>query len=167
MPWTSDRTHNLYEFYYRYLRDFGEVLTDMERRGIRVDAKDYLANVEVQARKDREEHLQTFLSWAASKIGPDGLAINVGSSTQLSTFLFGGSENSKTKEKTERIRVFKVPREEISDEAILAYEERDKRLKEEAVFSDNGDSGKFISFFLHIKCSRKKYHYFNSFYEQT
>ena len=156
MPWTSDRTHNLYEFYYRYLRDFGEVLTDMERRGIRVDAKDYLANVEVQARKDREEHLQTFLSWAASKIGPDGLAINVGSSTQLSTFLFGGSENSKTKEKTERIRVFKVPREEISDEAILAYEERDKRLKEEAVFSDNGDSGKFISFFLHIKCSRKK-----------
>lgn len=131
MPWTSDRKHNLYEFYYRYLRDFGEVLTDMERRGIRVDAKDYLAGVEVQARKDREEHLETFQKWAASQIGPDGLAINVGSATQLSVFLFGGSKNSKTKEETERVRVFQIPREEISEQALLAYEERDRKNKEE------------------------------------
>jgi len=131
MPWTRDRKHNLYEFYHTYLREFGEVLTDMERRGILVDAKDYLAGVEVQARKDREEHLKTFQTWAAKQIGPDGLAINVGSSTQLGTFLFGGSANAKTRELTESVRVFKVLREEVSQEALKAYEEQDEKLKQE------------------------------------
>ena len=79
------------------MRKFGEVLTDMERRGIRVDAKDYLAGVEVQARADRLEHVATFRKWAYKMIGIDGLAINPASSTQLGTFLFGGTENTKTK----------------------------------------------------------------------
>jgi 3'-5' exonuclease len=64
---------NLYDYYVEHLRPFGEVLTDMERRGIRVDARNYLASVEVQARKDREEHSYKFRQWAASKIGPGTL----------------------------------------------------------------------------------------------
>ncbi|EJK52877.1 hypothetical protein THAOC_27798, partial [Thalassiosira oceanica] len=77
----------LMEYYHRHMRPFGELLTDMERRGILI-ATDYLAGVEVQARKDRVEHVETFRQWAAEQIGPDGLAMNLGSSTQLSTFLF-------------------------------------------------------------------------------
>ncbi len=80
-----------------HMRRFGEVLTDMERRGIRVDAKDYLAGVEVQARKDRKEHVAAFRKWAHNMIGIDGIAINPASSTQLGTFLFGGAMNAKTK----------------------------------------------------------------------
>eukprot|EP00957_Ditylum_brightwellii_P201240 15324718-Ditylum_brightwellii.AAC.1 len=43
---------SLFEYYHSNMRKFGEVWTDMERRGIRVNAVDYLANVELQARAD-------------------------------------------------------------------------------------------------------------------
>jgi DNA polymerase-1 len=109
------------------MREFGEVLTDMERRGVRVDAKDYLASVEIQARQDREDHLKKFRRWVASVIGPDGLAINPASSVQLCTLLFGGSKNVKTKERTEEVRVFKVLREEIPDDAMEEYRKRDEQ----------------------------------------
>jgi 3'-5' exonuclease len=126
MPWMSAET-TMYDYYELHMRPFGEVLTDMERRGIRVDAKDYLANVEIMARKDRAHHVEVFRQWAYKMIGPDGLAMNTASSTQLSTFLFGGAENIKTKEKTEAIKEFKVSREEIPEDALEAY-----RLQEEA-----------------------------------
>ncbi len=112
------------------MRKFAEVLTDMERRGIRVDAKDYLAKVEIQAREDRAEHVETFRKWAFEIIGADGLAINPASSTQLCTFLFGGAQNSKTREKTEDVRVFKVPREEIPDEAMEMYRKIEANKKQ-------------------------------------
>lgn len=128
-PWIDGC--NMFDYYWDFLREFGEVLTDMERRGIRVDT-DYLADVEVQARKDRERHLQAFREWASTLIGPDGLAINPASSVQLCTFLFGGSQNVKTKEATEKVRVFKVPREEIPDNAMEAYRARDESAKAES-----------------------------------
>lgn len=127
MSWLTNGK-NLYDYYWENMREFGKVLTDMERRGIRVDARDYLASVEVQARKDREEHSQKFREWAATKIGPDGLAMNPASSTQLNVFLFGGAMNEKTKEPTEVERVFKVKREEIPEDALAAYEKRDAEL---------------------------------------
>eukprot|EP00934_Nitzschia_sp_Nitz4_P000646 Nitzschia sp. Nitz4//scaffold76_size158648//152025//155439//NITZ4_002573-RA/size158648-snap-gene-0.316-mRNA-1//-1//CDS//3329557926//646//frame0 len=122
---------DMYDYYWNNMREFGHVLTDMERRGIRVDAKDYLASVETQARKDREGHLQAFRRWAAEMIGPDGLALNPASSMQLSTFLFGGSNNLKTGEPTESEKVFKVARDEVPPEALEAYQalEESKRAK--------------------------------------
>jgi DNA polymerase I len=93
---------------------------------IRVDARDYLASVELQAREDREHHSKTFREWAATIIGPDGLALNPASSTQLCTFLFGGAKNSKTGAITEEVRVFKVPREEVPEDAWEALRLRDE-----------------------------------------
>merc|ERR1711957_490283 len=87
MPWFDH--HHLYYYYQMHMRKFGEVLTDMERRGVQVDAHTYLKNVEIQARKDRKHHVKTFLQWAATQTGPDGYAMNPASSTQLATFLFG------------------------------------------------------------------------------
>jgi len=130
MSWCQGK--NLYEYYQMHMRPFGQVLTDMERRGIRVDARDYLASVEVQARQDRARHLENFQKWASSKIGADGLALNPASSVQLITFLFGGAKNAKTNEETEKVRVFKVPREEISDAAMEAYRERNEDKSKEA-----------------------------------
>lgn len=123
---------NLFQYYEMHLRKFGEVLTDMERRGIRVDAKDYLAKVEIQAREDRSMHVKAFRKWAYKMIGPDGLAINPASSNQLSVFLFGGSLNEKTKEPTEAVRVFKTPREEIPDDAMVFYKEMIMGTKKKA-----------------------------------
>ena len=125
MSWIV-RGKNLYDYYWENMREFGHVLTDMERRGIRVNAHDYLASVEVQARKDRAEHMVIFRDWTSSQIGPDGLAMNSASSVQLGTFLFGGAKNEKTKEFTEEVRVFKVAREEIPEDALEAYKKQDE-----------------------------------------
>jgi hypothetical protein len=141
--WYQD--YNLFEYYIMHMRPFGEVLTDMERRGIRVDARNYLAGVEKVARADRVRHSRTFRDWAATKIGPDGLALNPASSTQLGTLLFGGAKNSKTGEYTETVRVFKVPREEIPDEALEAYQRQDQ---ENAKRSDHGKQRRIRSLFL-------------------
>jgi DNA polymerase I-like protein with 3'-5' exonuclease and polymerase domains len=116
----KDTGYNMYDYYDMYLRDFGEVLTDMERRGIRVDAKDYLASVEIQALKDRAHHVQNFRRWAAKKIGPAGLAINTASSVQLSVFLFGGAKIGRKGETLEKERVFKVPLDEVPEDALEA-----------------------------------------------
>jgi DNA polymerase-1 len=86
MEWYNEKS--LYDYYDLYMRRFGEILTDMERRGIRVDAKDYLSKVERQARIDRKFHLKEFRNWAYKQIGIDGLALNPASSVQLCTFLF-------------------------------------------------------------------------------
>lgn len=121
---------NLMQYYNLHMRPFGELLTDLERRGMLI-ATNYLADVERQARKDREEHEKKFRKWASEQIGPDGLAMNLASSVQLTTFLFGGAKNGKTKEQTETVRVFKTPREEIPDDALEAYRWRDARVREE------------------------------------
>jgi hypothetical protein len=125
MSWLSNG-ENLYDYYWDNMREFGKVLTDMERRGVRVDAKDYLASVEVQARKDRQQHSETFRDWAVTKIGPDGLALNPASSLQLGILLFGGAMNTKTNERTETRRVLKLKREEIPEYALAAFKKRDE-----------------------------------------
>lgn len=135
--WLSD-SNNMYDYYFMHMRPFGEVLTDMERRGIRVDARDYLAKAEQNAREDRERHSKIFREWAATKIGVDGLAINTASSLQLCTFLFGGAMNEKTNEMTEPMRVFKVPREEIPKDALEAIE-KGRGQKETAKDENNLD----------------------------
>ena len=127
-PWMKE--FNMMDYYNMHMRPFGELLTDLERRGMLV-AKDYLADVETQARKDREGHVETFRQWAYKQIGPDGLAMNTASSVQLSTFLFGGSANAKTQEVSESVRVFKTPRAEIPDDAMEAYRQREAQLKEQ------------------------------------
>ena len=136
MAWIRD--WNLMDYYHMHMRPFGELLTDLERRGMLI-AKDYLADVECQAREDRQRHVDTFRQWAFRYLGPDALAMNLASSVQLTTFLFGGSMNMKTKEQTEVEKVFKTPRADIPDEAMEAYKERDAKLKD--LPYDDGSGG--------------------------
>jgi DNA polymerase I len=138
IPWREDK--NLFDYYWMHMRPFGEVLTDMERRGIRVAADDYLAKVEMVAREDRNRHDKAFREWAKKMIGIDGLAMNPASSAQLSTFLFGGAENPKTKERSEQFRVFSVPREDIPEDALEAMRLRDQAPKanEDGANADKG-----------------------------
>ncbi|GAX09828.1 DNA polymerase I [Fistulifera solaris] len=146
--WLSD-SDNMYDYYFMHMRPFGEVLTDMERRGIRVDARDYLAKAEQNARADRERHSRIFREWAATKIGVDGLAINTASSLQLCTFLFGGALNEKTNEFTESVRVFKVPREEIPEDALEAIENRDRK-------DDDEDQNNDLDYLEQMKATQLK-----------
>ncbi|KAL7574516.1 hypothetical protein ACA910_015872 [Epithemia clementina (nom. ined.)] len=141
VDWLHGKT--MWDYYWRHMRPFGELLTDMERRGIRVDAKEYLASVEETARQDRQRHERIFRHWVASLYPPElrahGLALNMASSAQLQTFLFGGfqSKNKNGKNKNgmgavEPRRIFSVPRSEIPQEALDAFEEQmQKELDEQ------------------------------------
>ena len=154
MKWQKGK--NLFDYYFMHMRPFGEVLTDMERRGIRVDARDYLAKVEEQARGDRAEHSRIFREWAATQIGPDGMALNTASSVQLCTFLFGGAKNTKTGEETERERIFQVPREEISEDAIEAYCRRDEEEAAKASSKENSGDDDGTDYLDHMKAVQLK-----------
>ena len=53
--------HN-YNLYLKYWRPFGEVLTDMERYGIKIDLP-YLKDLQIQAENDKNKYEQKFLNW--------------------------------------------------------------------------------------------------------
>lgn len=53
---------NNLNLYAKYWLPFGEVLTDMERVGIKVDVE-YLRELELKAHKDRKEHEDKFTKW--------------------------------------------------------------------------------------------------------
>ena len=45
----------MYDLYIKYWAPFGELMTDMERQGFRVDT-DYLKTIELTAEKDKIEY---------------------------------------------------------------------------------------------------------------
>lgn len=53
---------DLLEFYSKYWLPFGEVLTDMEREGIKIDT-DYLKEIEMIATRDKMNYENKFLEW--------------------------------------------------------------------------------------------------------
>jgi DNA polymerase-1 len=87
------KCENLWDFYVHYLREFGEVLTDMEAEGMFVD-KDHLANAEKQALADKKVAEDYFRAWATSKC-PAAERMNVGSGIQVRQLLFAGAANKK------------------------------------------------------------------------
>ncbi|CAN0410119.1 unnamed protein product, partial [Ectocarpus sp. 12 AP-2014] len=123
MSWKDGMT--MLDFYEMYYVPFGELLTDMERTGIYVEAKGYLKDIEVQARNDKKKAEETFLSWV-KKIQPGAETLNPSSSTQIQTLLFGGAMNPKTKEKLPVRRVFKIERDPAELEAFKATQVQDE-----------------------------------------
>ncbi|CAM9700305.1 unnamed protein product, partial [Ectocarpus sp. 13 AM-2016] len=123
MSWKDEMT--MLDFYEMYYVPFGELLTDMERTGIYVEAKGYLKDIEVQARNDKKKAEETFLSWV-KKIQPGAETLNPSSSTQIQTLLFGGAMNPKTKEKLPVRRVFKIERDPAELEAFKATQVQDE-----------------------------------------
>jgi len=114
-PWVVDNKimGTMYDFYDLYMKDFGELLTDMEANGIRVDTKGHLKEAEALARKEREELKEAFLQWAEENwAGPDkshAREMNIASSAQLQQFFFGQWADSTLVEVT---RSFKIEKSE-------------------------------------------------------
>ena len=84
---------NLWEFYTTYLREFGEVLTDMESAGMFVDKK-HLEGAEKQALADKKVAEDYFRRWAM-KMCPAAEHMNVGSGIQVRQLLFAGARNKR------------------------------------------------------------------------
>jgi DNA polymerase-1 len=87
------KSNNLWEFYTHYLREFAEVLTDMESAGMFVD-KEHLARAETQALADKKKAEEYFRAWAVSKC-PAAEHMNVGSGIQVRQLLFAGAAHKK------------------------------------------------------------------------
>ena len=102
----------MYDFYYKYLVDFGDLLTELEKNGIKgkvhcnicsyyfnfkidkVDTKNHLKLAESKAREEKLQMEQLFLNWA-KKICPDVEYINIGSSQHIQQLLFGHYEEGQ------------------------------------------------------------------------
>jgi len=83
----------LWDFYTFYLAEFGNLLTQMERNGLRVD-KDHLATAEKMALDDKRVAEDYFRNWAATKCEGAKL-MNVGSGLQVRQLLFAGAKNKR------------------------------------------------------------------------
>lgn len=102
------------DFYRHYLCDFGELLTDMEAVGIKVDTTGHLKQAEAKARQERADMEERFLKWAALYC-EDAALINTASSVQVGQFLFG---HYKEKKRIAKDRIFKIDKtaEELAGE---------------------------------------------------
>lgn len=112
MDWQGDES--LFTYYMRYWRPFGELLTDMERNGIKVDADTMLPAAERRAASQRAKLELTFRRWAASYC-PSAWFMNPSSSTQVATLLFGGAENPMTREHSPQTKTFQLERHEYEE----------------------------------------------------
>eukprot|EP00605_Chrysophyceae_sp_TOSAG23-4_P000645 GSChrysophyteH1.ASY1.ANO1.726.1 assembled CDS len=114
----NERRGNMFEFYSTYFAPFGELLTDMERHGIKVDTDGHLRSAEMLARQDRSEMEKRFIDWAGNFCS-DAQYLNTSSSSQMGAFLFGHYEKKKL---LSRERVFKIdkPPEELEKERVEA-----------------------------------------------
>lgn len=77
---------NLLGLYSKYWLPFGELLTDIERRGISVNV-DYLKQIQLTAEKDKINFEEAFLQWVY-KVQPDCSEFNPNSVQQMQQLLF-------------------------------------------------------------------------------
>lgn len=109
----------MFDFYNKYLVDFGNLLTDMERHGIKLNTE-AMREAEGRARQEMKKKEELFYSWA-SRYCDDAKYINVGSTIQIQQLLFGEygkGDGKRDKPKLiNNVRVFKIEKSE--DEIAL------------------------------------------------
>jgi DNA polymerase I len=87
------KSTTLWDFYTKYTRPFGDLLTQMESNGMLVDLQ-HLANAEKLAIADKKIAEEYFREWASSKC-EDAKTMNIGSGIQIRQLLFAGAPNKR------------------------------------------------------------------------
>lgn len=95
VPGFLDSCSTLYDIFFEYLIPFGNMLTDMERFGFKVDVEQ-LRLAELSAENDRLKLEDSFRAWAA-KQSPDAVYMNVHSDRQKQHLLFAPCKNKKNR----------------------------------------------------------------------
>jgi hypothetical protein len=120
LPTVNGEKPNMYHFYMRYLKDFGELLTDMERNGIKLDTTGHLKKAEQAARLERQRMEDMFIEWA-TQYCTEIKHINIASPAQMQQLLFGEYEDFELKSRERSFKLDKSPEEiEIERQAALA-----------------------------------------------
>lgn len=118
------------EFYERYMVDFGELLTDMERNGILVDTKGHLKEAEKKAREEKLKMEEIFLTWA-SKYNDDAKYLNLGSTTQIQQLFFGYYEKGELVSTEKVFKIDKLEEEFIEEEKKVLESNKYVKLNSE------------------------------------
>ena len=124
------RLGTLWDFYIRYMLAFGEVLTELEREGIRIDM-DQIKKIEPIALEDLERASLKFRLWA-SQYCPDALLMNISSDQQKRHFLFAPMTNPTTGEELPHEKQFKL------ENTLKIVEEGKKKASKHHPFTIQG-----------------------------
>mmetsp|Transcript_27040 Transcript_27040/g.41182 ORF Transcript_27040/g.41182 Transcript_27040/m.41182 type:complete len:253 (-) Transcript_27040:1006-1764(-) len=100
IPTQEEQMGNNLALYVKYWRPFGELLTDMERNGFRIDM-DHLRSCELLAEKEWKQRQNNFLDWIYST-QEDAADFNPASTAQMQQMLFGPFEKKEQKQKREK-----------------------------------------------------------------
>jgi DNA polymerase-1 len=120
--------------YMKYWRPFGELLTDMERRGFKIDIE-YLQSCQLKAEKDSKDAQDKFLNWVYST-QEDAADFNASSVTQMQHLLFA-PYNIQPSKKTQQ----KQPKRDFEDIDGLYEKEEDFSVNQEEFFRVENNSG--------------------------
>lgn len=82
----SENLEHNYNLYLKYWRPFGELLTDMERYGFKLDLN-HLKQIQIQAEADRQYYEHQFLQWVWEN-QDDAKEFNPGSTQQMQHLLY-------------------------------------------------------------------------------
>jgi DNA polymerase-1 len=104
MPWQEDKNTTMWDYYQQLWVPFGELLTDIERTGIKVDVN-HLREIEPIAIKDKLDREKKFIEWA-QKYCPDAKYMNPNSDAQKQQLFFAPCQNVKTHEDMAHEREF-------------------------------------------------------------
>lgn len=97
---------NLYELYYTFFLEYGELLADMEHHGMCIDIS-RLKRAQALAEADREVLEKKFRDWACT-FSKEAKYMNVNSDKQKQHILFSPYVNKKTGEELSKEKVFKM-----------------------------------------------------------
>lgn len=137
---------DLKSLYEKILIPFGELLTDMERKGFKVDVE-FLREAEKQADIDRMKLDNKFIEWAVT-VSPDAKYMNINSDQQKLQLFFAPCTNfsDKTKEleksKTFSLEMSGTQRETYLEELSKSEDEEDKKKYERYTSADDGKKRK-------------------------
>ncbi|XP_049849216.1 uncharacterized protein LOC126318245 [Schistocerca gregaria] len=130
MAWTSEDT--MWEFYQTIWLPFGELLTSMERRGIKVDSE-YLRELIPRAQEEKQACTKKFVEWCMTVGGEECRWMNPGSDAQKQQLLFAPCVNRLDPNKT-------MPEERVFEtENVDGYvEDGKKKPKKKRSFTIRG-----------------------------
>lgn len=133
---------DLKSLYQQVVLPFGELLTDMERKGFKVDTE-FLRDAQRKADADRLALENKFCEWAVT-VSPDAWYMNINSDQQKLQLFFAPCENvnDKTKElakdKTFSIELNGAQRERYLQELSKSTDDADKKKYEKFTLVEKG-----------------------------
>lgn len=131
----------LYDIYLGYFVPLGEMLTDMERFGFKVDVEQ-LRRAELAAEKDRVALEDSFRGWA-QKHSPDAKYMNIHSDKQKQQLLFAPCRNKKdAKLEMDKSKLFVVEQTGIQAERAWAEMQAESNANDVSAKNENAKTAK-------------------------